>query len=54
MQLYYEKIDSGVSWRDGASCYHKASEQMVMDAAAEILKKKTGKYKFEIELGRNK
>lgn len=51
-QLYYEStIDSVDMLIDGDTCYRKATDQMVVDAAAEILKKKTGK-KIELDLGK--
>ena len=53
-QLYYEStIDSVDILIDGDPCYRKATDQMVMDAAAEILKRITGK-DTKIELGKNK
>lgn len=55
MQLYYESMIDSVDIRiDGDICHRKASDQMVVDAAAEILKKKTGKDIFEIDLGNEK
>ena len=51
-QLYYESsIDSVDMLIDGDPCYRKASDQMIMDVAAEILKRETGNDLFKIELG---
>lgn len=50
MQLYYHQSSIDCA-DDGTPCYRKASDQMVVDAAVEILKRKTGKDVFEIELG---
>lgn len=51
MKLYYR---DSLDYLNNDPCYLEASEQTICEAAAEILKRRTGKKAFGIELGKEK